>query len=288
MSSFDRKFGKTLFGTLPDLPGIYRFFDEEGKLIYVGKAKNLRRRIGQYRNVKRSRRHAKMRKILSEARRLEHEICATEADALLSENRWIQTHRPKWNVSGAFSFLYPMLGVFMREGVLYLCYTTTPTDYPEFSLHGAFRSRERTKEGFFALTELLRCVGHPVSSRQLLKCGFKPSTRGRNYLYAFRQVDPEWAERFEQFFRGSDFGAIEALSLTLLERPSARARAKETQASLYAIRRFWRHEIVRLREACRQVAWTSYPVPQSERDRIFIAYRAGLDTTPDIEVGILV
>ena len=99
---FDQRLGRTTLESLPTQPGIYRFFNEADELIYIGKAKNLRRRISQYRNARRCKAHAKMKKIVAEAVRLEHETCETEFDALTLENDLIQKHRPKWNVQAHF------------------------------------------------------------------------------------------------------------------------------------------------------------------------------------------
>lgn len=270
MKSFDRQFGKALFESLPASPGVYRFFDEAGALIYVGKAKNLRRRLAQYRNAKRRKAHAKMRKIVAEARRLEHEVCVSELEALKLENQIIQTLRPKWNIAGAFFFLYPMVGVRVEKDEYFICYTTTPEAYPGYQFHGAFRSRERTREGFFALMELLRLIGHPVKKVKKVETEVK----ARAYIYGFRQIPPDWFARLESFFRGECFSAIEELSLLLLDRPTARARSVETQEYLYAIRRFWRHEVLVLKNACERAKFKAYPVPQRERDLVFIEGRA--------------
>ena len=87
---------------LPTTPGIYRIFNVAGELIYVGKAKNLRRRLGQYKNAKRTKKHRKMRLIVSEADRVETEDCSSDLDAYLLEAKLIQELRPKWNTAGAF------------------------------------------------------------------------------------------------------------------------------------------------------------------------------------------
>jgi predicted GIY-YIG superfamily endonuclease len=279
MKPFDRNLGRQIQENLPESPGIYRFYDKDGLLIYVGKAKNLRRRLAQYRNAKRRKKHAKMRKIVAEAVRLETEVCADEFTALKLETQWIQTHRPRWNVAGAFFFLYPLVGVALENGILKLCYTTLPESAPEFRFHGAFRSRERTKEAFFALTDLLRLVGHAMPRpKRAVRAAATP--RGSTYHYSFRQVPDSLAILLDAFFRGEDFAAIEELAVLLLERPTAVARREETQKKLRTIRLFWRHEIQVLKCACERTAWKLYPVPQRDRDQVFIAQRAALAGQP--------
>src|SRR4051812_34525524 len=117
MKSFDRKFGKEFVAGLPTQPGVYRIFGEDGALIYVGKAKNLKRRLGQYRNAKRRKKHLKMRRIVADAGRIEFEVCPSELDACLLEAKLIQELRPRWNTAGAFYFLYPLVGIRRENGV---------------------------------------------------------------------------------------------------------------------------------------------------------------------------
>ncbi len=262
--------------SLPDIPaqpGVYRYFNEAGQLIYVGKAKNLRRRLAQYQNAKRRKAHAKMRKIFKEAKVMTFEVCENELFALIRENELIQAHRPKWNVVGAFFFLYPMIGVRKQDGHLFVCYTTRPELFPEFEFHGAFRSRFRTREGFFALVELLRYAGHAASRSQILKSGVKQLSFKHTYVYGFRQLPDSWPALFDLFLRGESFRAIEELSLHLLDRPGALAKCKEIQIQLHELRTWWRHEMVPLHQARKHCAWPSYPILQKDRDLLFIKLR---------------
>jgi len=262
---------------IPTHPGVYRFYDESGVLIYIGKAKNLRRRIMQYKNAKRCKAHAKMRKIKKEAHRLEFEICENEFEALKRENELIQANRPKWNVVGAFYFLYPMIGIRVGtgtdEGNLYLCYTTSPDEHPEFDFHGAYRSRLRTRAGFFSLIELLRMIGHPIPRNQLVKSKIAGPAKKYEYTYGFRQIPSDWSALLDPFFSGDNFKALEELSLMLLEKPGAVARSGETQDHLREVRSFWRHEIQALNRARRKFQFERYPVPQKERDGLFLNYK---------------
>ena len=270
MKKFDRHLGKEAQSTLPAQPGIYRFYNEAQELIYIGKAKNLKRRIAQYRNAKRIKAHAKMRKIVAEARSIDFEICATEIEALTLENRLIQTHRPKWNVAGAFHFLYPMLGLHIRDGVLYLCYTTSPENYQCFDFHGAFRSRDRTRTAFFSLIELLHTIGHGVARGPTLKKLGLPPPQKYSYVYGFRQVPDSWMTTLSNYFNGNDFSAVGELSLLLLEKPDAISRADEIQTHLRNLRTFWRREVQPLKRARDKSLITTYPIAQKDRDHLFI------------------
>ena len=95
MKRFDRKFGETFLAELPQSPGVYLFKDEADVVIYVGKAKSLRRRLSDYRNASRRKAHRKMRAIVRDAATVETRDVATEADALLLENELIRELRPQ-------------------------------------------------------------------------------------------------------------------------------------------------------------------------------------------------
>jgi excinuclease ABC subunit C len=82
---------------LPDEPGVYRFYNNEDTLIYVGKAKSLRKRVGSYFN-KQSQYSRKTEKLVSEIVRLEFTITNSEFDSLLLENNLIKQNQPKYNI----------------------------------------------------------------------------------------------------------------------------------------------------------------------------------------------
>jgi predicted GIY-YIG superfamily endonuclease len=263
--SFLAKFGEGFLSSVPTCPGVYFVYNESGQLIYIGKAKNLRRRLGQYKNAKRRKKHAKMRSIVAEGQRIEFRTLATDLEACLEETRLIQQHRPKWNVAGAFYFLYPMIGVRNENGLTYFCYTTQPELFPEFRFHGAYRSRHMTKDAFFALMDLLSFVGHRVR---------KPSRQAgearHSYVVSFRQLPDSLASEWAQFWKGESKIACENLVLSLVENAGARHSPKKIQENLNYLKRFWRHEAAPLQRAIERTNWPIYPVPQKERDILFL------------------
>lgn len=263
---FDRKFGKDFFDRVPTEPGIYRYFDQAGELIYVGKAKNLRRRLAQYRKAKRRKKHGKAKQIVADAARLEFQVCSSELEASILEIQLIQSFKPKWNVEGAFHFLYPMIG--LREegqGRLELCLTTLPESFPGFEFHGAYRSREISGEAFFALVELLTFVAHRE------KITTKPAPY--SYRYGFRGVPSGWVPELRALLQGNSPDFFELLVLALVENAGARAKTRQIQERLDHLKRFWRHEASRLRRMIQRTSYDRYPVPQAERDLLKIRYR---------------
>lgn len=81
---------------LPELPGVYQFLNKEDKIIYVGKAKNLRKRVGSYFNKNPD--SGKIAVLIRKITLIRHIIVDTESDALLLENNLIKKHQPRYNV----------------------------------------------------------------------------------------------------------------------------------------------------------------------------------------------
>ena len=88
---------RAISDTVPHQPGVYRFLDKSGTILYVGKAKDLRSRVSSYFGDRRDRAH-KTRVLVKNAHHLEFTIVETEADALLLENTLIKKYQPRYNV----------------------------------------------------------------------------------------------------------------------------------------------------------------------------------------------
>jgi excinuclease ABC subunit C len=86
-----------LVGDLPDLPGVYLWKDEAGKIIYIGKAKSLRKRVSSY--LSRKEQDAKTWELVSHARDLETIVTNTELEAVILESTLIKQHMPKYNIA---------------------------------------------------------------------------------------------------------------------------------------------------------------------------------------------
>lgn len=95
---------------LPTTPGVYQFFDSTGKVIYVGKAVNLRRRVSSY-FVDSSKHSAKVKVLVSKVAALKHIDTPSENDALLLENSLIKTLKPRYNILLKDDKTYPWIVV---------------------------------------------------------------------------------------------------------------------------------------------------------------------------------
>lgn len=122
---------KEKINTLPNEPGVYRFLDEDGSVIYIGKAKSLKKRVSQY-FVDPQRLTRKTRVLVSKIRDLEHTVVGSEEDALLLENNLIKQYQPRYNILLKDGKTYPWICIknepfprifltrrFVKDGSLY-------------------------------------------------------------------------------------------------------------------------------------------------------------------------
>jgi excinuclease ABC subunit C len=86
---------QSILTSLPDNPGVYQFIDSYGKLIYIGKAKNLKKRVSSYFAKNQS---GKTTVMLNKAADIRHIVVENESDALLLENNLIKKHQPRYNI----------------------------------------------------------------------------------------------------------------------------------------------------------------------------------------------
>lgn len=105
---------KDILALLPDSPGVYQYFDKEGTIIYVGKAKNLKRRVSSYFN-KQHDDAPKTRVLVRNIADLKYIVVGTEEDALHLENSLIKKYRPRYNVLLKDDKTYPWICVTKEE-----------------------------------------------------------------------------------------------------------------------------------------------------------------------------
>ncbi|MBP8915904.1 MAG: excinuclease ABC subunit UvrC [Chitinophagales bacterium] len=110
MSDLDRlEYLKTKVASLPENPGVYQYYDREGKIIYIGKAKNLRKRVSSY--FLKNHDYGKTKVLVSKITDIAHIVVDSEEDALLLENNLIKKYQPRYNILLKDDKTYPFIVV---------------------------------------------------------------------------------------------------------------------------------------------------------------------------------
>lgn len=100
---------KDFITRLPDLPGVYKYFDDEQRILYVGKAKNLKKRVSSYFSKQHD--NGKTRVLVSKIRHIEFTVVDSETEALLLENNLIKEFQPRYNINLKDDKTYPLIRI---------------------------------------------------------------------------------------------------------------------------------------------------------------------------------
>ncbi len=145
---------------LPHEPGIYKFLNEEGHIIYIGKAKNLRHRVGSYFS-KQHQANRKTLKLISEIVNLDFAVVNSETDALLLENNLIKENQPKYNILLKDGKTYPYICVtnepFPR---IFPTRTTTDRQHTYYGPYASVKTMNTLLELFRQLFQFRTCSYH--------------------------------------------------------------------------------------------------------------------------------
>ena len=160
-------------GLFPHSPGVYRYYDSAGNVIYVGKAKDLHKRVAQY-FVPPERLNLKTRVLVSRIADAQYSVVESEADALLLENNLIKQYKPKYNILLKDSKTYPWICV-TSEPFPRVFLTRRPAQDGS-RLFGPYSSAlyARNLLDFFAKTYPLRSCKYKIDSDAILRGRIRP------------------------------------------------------------------------------------------------------------------
>ena len=156
---------KLILKTLPEKPGVYRFYDDNGTVIYVGKAKRLKRRVSSYFNKDHD--SPKVRMLVTKIRDIQTVVVDTEWEALLLENSMIKEFKPKYNIMLKDDKTYPWIAV-TREPFARVFPTRRP-DPATMRLFGPYSSVKQMNVLLDLINEMF-----PIRNCKILKNNDRP------------------------------------------------------------------------------------------------------------------
>ena len=216
----EQRLGRTFFRKASRRPGVYLMKDATDNVVYVGKAKDLRRRLNNYRVANPDRMPRRHLRMVREVKRIEFQFCPNEASALAREARLLRSLKPKFNRAGVWPGKPQFIVWRMREARLEMSAVETPE--PGWQRFGPLgRTAVHVQR---ALTRLLWLVLNPARRLADLPAGW---AHGRfmetTALHCGVSAD-EVRTAFGTFFLGKPDQFLSWLGSKLTERISAHGR----------------------------------------------------------------
>ena len=164
---------RTKISLFPHSPGVYRYYDAEGNVIYVGKAKDLHKRVAQY-FVPKERLTRKTAVMVSKIADAQYSVVDTEADALLLENNLIKQYKPRYNILLKDSKTYPWICISADEfPKVYLTRRMVKDGSRYFGPYSSVMHARNLLELFSTLYPLRTCSNR-ITSDAILRRKFRP------------------------------------------------------------------------------------------------------------------
>lgn len=223
---------EAFLANLTERPGVYRMLDSSDTVIYVGKAKNLKRRVSSY--FKKNHDEVKTRTMVAQVARIEVTLTDTEAEALILENTLIKRLKPKYNILFRDDKSYPYI------------YVSTDKTYPALSYHRGGKRRKGTYFGPFpnasAVHQTLHALQKIFPVRQCAESVFNHRTRPCLQYQIKRCAGPcvaglvnketydEEVRHTMQFLEGKSFEVIDELGAQMQQ---ASSHLDFEQAAIY-------------------------------------------------------
>lgn len=207
-----KKFHERFFDEVPQTSGVYFMMSHEGTILYVGKAKSLRKRLRDYKNAKPGRAPEHIIEMLEDVSRIKWEEHETEKAALLREGELIRAIRPAFNIAGNWPALYFFMGLRFEDERMHFR-LSSHTSAQGYRYFGCYKHRRLTKSGYTALLRLLHAA---TTTKPRFAFPARITRTSPPYLYSMPLAN-ELVAPLESFFKGTSPRLLHALMARLLE-----------------------------------------------------------------------
>lgn len=155
-NSLRKHFDADFFARIPQSAGVYFMRSSSNAILYIGKAKSLRKRLRSYRNARPEECPQNVRALLQKVRKIDWELCVDEAEAFRRERELIRAVVPPYNIADAWLEDYLYIALSTPEKNQLRFYLSSEEDFEEgLSVHGCYLQRRLTKRAYSALIRLL-------------------------------------------------------------------------------------------------------------------------------------
>jgi predicted GIY-YIG superfamily endonuclease len=273
------RLGVEFFRRVPTAPGVYLMAGERERLLYVGKAQNLRQRLNSYRHIQPERASRKVVRLIHEVRSVTWEICSCAASALLRENELLRLHKPKFNVMNARPEHYLFIGVRAEPESIHLRLTNQPVRLPGEKLHGAFKGLGRVRAGFAALLRLLWATEHQPPSIFAYPMALVAESCPETFSVRMTKMEPEhMADLLHRLLDGVDDELIlRFMNAVPVSEGDSLCQQRLHELDLDAVKHFYEFGPARNRSLRERCALDGEVIAQAELDDLLVLASVGED-----------
>jgi len=264
------RLGADFFKRVPREPGVYLMSGEAERLLYVGKANNLRQRLGSYKNAQPERVSRKVIRLVHQVRAITWEVHSSPETALLRENELLRLHKPKFNVMNTRPehYLFIGLSATVQHGISFRLTKKARAEAGE-QLFGAFKGLFRVRLACAALTRCLWWLDHRDFPD--LPFGFFDEKPRVCDLFLRRLDESRIASLVRKFFAGTSSELLQFLAEALaVESEKSPWFRQVHQSDLETLQIFFQFGPARNRRLNHNDSQTDHLIEQAELDDLLV------------------
>jgi hypothetical protein len=240
---------------------------EAGEILYIGKAKRLRKRVSSYQRIRLGPYPPHLVEMVGLIRDIRWEVCKSEEQALAREYELLHAVRPPYNTADTeeASYLFVTFRPIRKAGFYEFRLTSEPERASDVQIFGCFKERLNTKHGFSALLRLIYAASHS-GPRFLIPSVLRRARVEFDYTLA---VKDEWLRPLPKFLRGESLALLRELSQSLILNENVpRFMGPSLQDDLDAARRFFSAGPKSTRILKRQLRFRSRVLTHEQMDEL--------------------